>query len=82
MFEQRLVDGWGDLDFNAHMRNTAFLDKSADVRMMFFAEHGFPVAEFARRRIGPGIMKDETEQAAASFSATSSGAPTRGWPPA
>ena len=49
------------MDFNSHMRNTAFLDKSADVRMMFFAENGFPVEEFSRVRLGPVIMKDEVE---------------------
>lgn len=27
MYEQTLHAGWGDMDFNAHMRNTAFLDK-------------------------------------------------------
>jgi acyl-CoA thioester hydrolase len=42
-------------------RNTAFLDKSADVRMMFFAENGFPIAEFMRRSLGPVILKDELE---------------------
>ena len=52
MFEKRLVAGWGDMDFNSHMRNTAFLDKSADVRMMFFAENGFSMDEFIRRKIG------------------------------
>jgi acyl-CoA thioester hydrolase len=61
MFEKRLVAGWGDMDFNAHMRNTAFLDKSADVRMLFFAEHGFPMDELVRRKIGPVIMKDVVE---------------------
>ncbi|WP_229422843.1 thioesterase family protein [Telluria aromaticivorans] len=34
MGEQTLIAGWGNMDFNAHMRNTAYLDKSADVRMM------------------------------------------------
>lgn len=61
MFEKQLVAGWGDMDFNSHMRNTAFLDKSADVRMMFFAEHGFPMEEFVRQQIGPVIRKDEVE---------------------
>lgn len=61
MFSKRLMAGWGDMDFNAHMRNTAYLDKSGDVRMMFFAENGFPVQEFARLRIGPVVMKDEVE---------------------
>lgn len=61
MYEKELMAGWGDMDFNAHMRNTAYLDKSADVRMLFFAEHGFPMGEFARLRLGPVIMKDEIE---------------------
>ena len=61
MFERTLIAGWGDMDFNSHMRNTAFLDKSADVRMMFFSENGFPIDEFIRRKIGPVVMKDEIE---------------------
>jgi len=61
VFEKRLVAGWGDMDFNSHMRNTAFLDKSADVRMMFFSENSFSMEEFIRRKIGPVIRKDELE---------------------
>jgi len=61
VFERLLTAGWGDMDFNSHMRNTAFLDKAADVRMMFFSEHGFPMDEFIRRKIGPVVMKDEVE---------------------
>jgi acyl-CoA thioester hydrolase len=49
------------MDFNSHMKNTAYLDKTADVRQMFLIEHGFPVEEFLRLRIGPVIMKDEVE---------------------
>jgi len=61
VFEKRAMAGWGDMDFNAHMRNTAFLDKAADVRMLFFSENGFPMEEFIRRRFGPVIRKDELE---------------------
>jgi acyl-CoA thioester hydrolase len=61
MYSKTMFAGWGDMDFNSHMKNTAFLDKSADVRMMFFAENGFPMAEFSRLKIGPVIMKDEVE---------------------
>jgi len=43
------------------MRNTAYLDKATDVRQMFLTEHGFPIEEFARLRIGPVVMKDEVE---------------------
>ena len=37
MFEHRFVAGWGDMDFNGHMRNTAYLDRGSDSRMLFFA---------------------------------------------
>jgi acyl-CoA thioester hydrolase len=61
MYEKTLYAGWGDVDFNAHMKNTAFLDKSADVRMMFFSQNGFPMIEFYRLSLGPVVMKDEVE---------------------
>ena len=61
MFEKMLFAGWGDMDFNSHMGNTAFLNKSADLRMQYFAENGFPVEEFIRRKLGPVVMKDEIE---------------------
>ncbi len=43
MYEKTLTAGWGDMDFNAHMRNTAYLDMAADVRMMHFVDCGFPI---------------------------------------
>jgi acyl-CoA thioester hydrolase len=61
MFERRMIAGWGDMDFNNHMRNTAYLDKSADVRMMYFSENGLPMQEFVRLRLGPVIMRDEVD---------------------
>ena len=61
MFEQTLYAGWGDIDFNSHMRNTAYLDKSGDVRMQFFASVGFSMAEFMAQRFGPVVRKDEVE---------------------
>ena len=60
-FETIFVAGWGDMDFNAHLRNTAYLDKAVDLRMMYFAAHGVPMSELARLRIGPVVMKDEVE---------------------
>jgi len=61
MYSKKLYAGWGDMDFNSHMKNTAYLDKAADVRQMFFIEHGFPMEELLRLRIGPVVMKDEVE---------------------
>ena len=43
------------MDFSSHMRNTAYLDKSADVRMMYFSSCGFTMAEFMRLRLGPVV---------------------------
>lgn len=60
-FERTFQAGWGDMDFNAHMRNTAFLDRAGDVRMMYFQARGFPAAEFSRLRIGPVVRRDEIE---------------------
>jgi acyl-CoA thioester hydrolase len=60
-FTRRFFVRWGDLDFNGHMRNTAYLDTSADVRMLYFQAHGFSIAEFTRLRFGPVIVRDELE---------------------
>src|SRR5476651_2132221 len=59
MFEKSMMAGWSDMDFSSHMRNTAFLDKAGDVRMLFLSENGFPMSEFMRLQIGPVVMKDE-----------------------
>lgn len=61
LFARTFHVGWGDMDFNAHMRNTAYLDRSADVRMMYFASRGFSMREFERLRIGPVVRRDEVE---------------------
>lgn len=60
-FERTLYVGWTDLDANNHMRNTAYLDKAVDVRMMYFAANGFPMAEFERQRIGPVVFQDTVD---------------------
>jgi acyl-CoA thioester hydrolase len=60
-YSKQFLAGWGTMDFNGHMANTAYLDLAADVRMAFFAEHGFPPSEFRRLALGPVIQKDELE---------------------
>ncbi|UXI68229.1 thioesterase family protein [Tahibacter amnicola] len=60
-FETSLFARWGDMDFNAHMANTAYLDASADVRLMYFSSRGFPAAELARLGIGPVVRRDEID---------------------
>jgi acyl-CoA thioester hydrolase len=52
---------WGDMDFNGHMRNTAYLDAAGDTRMRYFADHGFMVPDFERLQVGPVILRDTLE---------------------
>jgi acyl-CoA thioester hydrolase len=60
-YAKQFLAGWGTMDFNGHLANRAYLDLAADVRMSFFAEHGFSPAEFRRLAIGPVVKKDELE---------------------
>jgi acyl-CoA thioester hydrolase len=60
-YAKEFLAGWGTMDFNGHLANTAYLDLAADVRMAFFSEHGFPPSEFRRLGLGPVIQKDELE---------------------
>ena len=60
-YARQFLVGWRMMDFNGHLANTAYLDLAADVRVAFFAEHGFPPTEFRRLAIGPVVRKDELE---------------------
>ena len=60
-YAREFVVGWGHMDFNGHLANRAYLDLAADVRLTFFAEHGFPAGEFRKLGLGPVIQKDELE---------------------
>ena len=58
IFQPTIQIGWGDMDANGHMRNSAYMDVASDVRMMFFMTHGITAAEFARWRIAPFVTPD------------------------
>ena len=60
-FETVLPARWADMDANAHMANTAYLDASADARLMYFASRGFPATELARIGFGPVVKRDEID---------------------
>src|SRR5215212_3709962 len=60
-YTKEFLVGWGAMDVNGHMANTAYLDFAADARIAFFAEHGFSPSDFRRLAIGPVIRKDEVE---------------------
>jgi acyl-CoA thioester hydrolase len=60
-FSIKLHARWADMDQNAHVANSAFLDMAVDARMSFFSQHGFAATEFARRRLGPVVRRDEMD---------------------
>lgn len=59
IFKRQFRARWADMDFNAHMCNTAYLDLAADVRMLFFEAHGFTMRNFENLQLGPVVMRDE-----------------------
>lgn len=61
LFERTFHTGWADMDFNAHMRNTAYLDRCVDVRLMYFESRGFSMRELERLRIGPVVRRDKVD---------------------
>jgi acyl-CoA thioester hydrolase len=60
-YVHKLTASWADMDFNAHMANTAYLNRAVDARMAFFTENGLPLPELMRLRISWVMMKDEIE---------------------
>ncbi|HJS21122.1 MAG TPA: thioesterase family protein [Steroidobacteraceae bacterium] len=61
LFKCELRVGWGQVDFNQHMGNTAYLDLAVDARFLYFASRGLPVSELMRLQIGPVVVRDELE---------------------
>ncbi len=61
VFSHSFRAGWGLIDSNGHMANTAYLDLSADTRLVYFEANGFSAGDFAREKIGPVVMRDLLE---------------------
>lgn len=61
VFSIKMRARWADMDQNAHLANSAFLDMAVDVRMTYFSQQGFAASEFARRRFGPVVRRDEVD---------------------
>ncbi len=60
-YVHKLTASWADMDFNAHMANTAYLNRAVDARMAFLTENGLPLPELMRLRVSWVVMKDEVE---------------------
>lgn len=58
-FEQHFRVGWSDLDGNAHVGNSSYLDYASNTRFLFFTQNSFPASRFASEKFGPVIARDE-----------------------
>jgi len=59
MFSQKFTVRWSDLDANAHMRNTAYIEYAMQVRFAFFQANGYSTEAFSQQRFGPVIFREE-----------------------
>jgi acyl-CoA thioester hydrolase len=57
----KFTASWGDMDWNSHMSNTAYLNKAVDARVAFFKANGLPLEEMKRLRVGWVVMRDEVD---------------------
>jgi acyl-CoA thioester hydrolase len=60
-FQRKLRVRWADIDFLAHMKNTAYLDAAVDIRFLYFESCGLAAADFAGLGIGPVVQRDNAE---------------------
>lgn len=49
---------WSDLDYNRHLKNTAYIDYAAQTRFLYFSSIGFGPEDFASHGIGPVVLND------------------------
>lgn len=49
---------WADLDSNAHVKNSRYLDYASQARFLFLAASGFTPQAFAEARMGPVVFED------------------------
>lgn len=61
MFQKSFIAGAADFDFDERFRGAACIDRAKDVRLMFFAEHGFSVDVFRKQRLTPLLLKERLD---------------------
>lgn len=61
VFKKEYEIKWSDIDPNKHVRHSVYGDYATDVRMSFFAQHGYTFQEFEKLGFGPILLSEETE---------------------
>lgn len=59
-YQETFKTRWSDFDANRHLRHTAYNDYAAEVRVRYFKQQGFTIADFANDNLGPILFKEET----------------------
>jgi acyl-CoA thioester hydrolase len=60
MFNRSFDVIWADLDANAHMRHTAYMDYAAQVRVAWLMEMGFSIERLNTAGVGPILFTETT----------------------
>ena len=60
MFSRSYEVIWADLDANAHMRHTAYMDYAAQVRLAWLGEMGFSIERLNQAGVGPILFTETT----------------------
>jgi len=58
-FFKKIEVKWADLDSNAHLRHTAYLDYATHVRICLFRELGFTIKDLQALGLGPILFREE-----------------------
>jgi acyl-CoA thioester hydrolase len=60
-FTRSFTVRWGDVDGNAHLRNTAFSEYANDTRIALLASLGYTWDRFRSLHLGPVLFREEIE---------------------
>jgi len=61
MFLKNFLAAWEDVDCDGRFRGSRLLERATDVRLMFFAEHGFPVELLRKQHLVPALLKERID---------------------
>ena len=57
--EQKIAVQWRDIDYNQHVRHSAYFDYAAQTRIRFFQKVGFDMTRLGQAKVGPIIFHEE-----------------------
>lgn len=61
MYTKSFIAGAGDFDCDGRFRGATCLERAKDVRLIFFAEQGYPYDVFRKQRLMPLVLKERLD---------------------